>query len=467
MTSWIAREIEESEFKDERIWKRFLKIITQLAKNLGESVPMACQDWANTKAAYRFFSNPNLDEAEILTGHFQSTKDRYQATEGPVLVLHDTTEITYKRSKPSKIGYIKECGNRKGLFHQDQKRATCGILMHPSLVVTSEGLPLGLCANKFWSRKKFKGVKALYRKKNSTRIPIEEKESYRWIENLRSSNKLLGDPNRLVHICDREGDIYDMFQAAIQDKSNFLIRVKVDRRTEDETVTINEIMKNAVISGNHEITYRDKNGDEITTDLEIKYEKMTIKPSYGPKQKLYPDTEVTIIFAQERGVPKGSRDLIDWRLITNLPVHCLDDAKEKLKWYSIRWRIEIFFKILKSGCKIEESKLRTADALCKFISINCILAWRIFWMTMINRESESISPLIALTKTEIKILDNLKPDSKNKKNLSAYLLKIAKLGGYLARNSDSPPGNKVIWRGMARLSDIQIGVELGRKLVGN
>ncbi len=216
-----------------------MQIVTKLASRVGESLPTACQDWANTKAAYRFFSNPNLTEGEILAGHFQSTRERFRATKGLVLVLHDTTEITYKRAEPAKVGHTRTCPRRKGcLYDKAVPKAICGILMHSSLVLTQEGLPLGFSAKKFWSRDKFQDAKALYKKKNGTRIPIEEKESYRWIENLKSSNVLLGEVNRLVHMGDRESDIYDFFRVAQAENSYFLVRIKVDRRTEDETITI-------------------------------------------------------------------------------------------------------------------------------------------------------------------------------------------------------------------------------------
>lgn len=137
--------------------------------------------------------------------------------------------------------------------------------------------------------------------------------------------------------------------------------------------------------------------------------------------------DVTVIFAQEIDKRSGQRDPIDWRIIADLEVKTVDNAIEKLKWYALRWRIETYFKILKSGCKIEELKLRTADALYKVISIFCVISWRIFWMTMVNREAESLPAMVALTPTEIKILDKLKP-SKNKSQqyLSDYIIKIAK-----------------------------------------
>ena len=272
---------------------------------------------------------------------------------------------------------------------------------------------------------------------------------------MKASNAALDDPSRLIHIDDREADIYDFFRAALDGGSHFLVRIKVNRRTEDETVTIHDAMEDAKRRGIHRISYRDKDGGEIRVNLEVRFEKLTIKRSFGPKTKIYPDTEVNVIFAREVGEPKGSRERIDWRLMTSLPVTTLSDTIEKLEWYALRWRIEVFFKILKSGCKVEESKLRTADGLAKLISIYSVLSWRIFWMTMLNRESTGMSPKVALTTDEIKILDHLKPSlSKVPRTLSSYITKIARLGGYLARASDRPPGNQVIWRGMEKLAHI-------------
>ena len=205
-----------------------------------------------------------------------------------------------------------------------------------------------------------------------------------------------------------------------------------------------DVMEAAKIRGRHEITFKDSHGDLVKAELEIKFEKVIIKPSFGLKSKIYPDTEVTLIFAKEVGTPHGEREPIDWKLMTNLNVNSKADALEKIQWYSLRWRIEVFFKILKSGCKIDESKLRTAEALSKMIPLNCIIAWRIFWMTMLNREASEISPRTTFSETELNILDQLKPNEKSK-NLSDYILKVAKLGGYLARSTNPPPGNTVIW----------------------
>jgi hypothetical protein len=175
-----------------------------------------------------------------------------------------------------------------------------------------------------------------------------------------------------------------------------------------------------------------------------------------------------VIHAEERGTPKN-RKKIDWKLITDLAVHSRTDVIEKLKLYALRWKIEVFHKILKSGCKAEESKLRTAQRLTNLISLFCILSWRIFWITMLNRSAPDAPPTLALTATEIGVLDclvNHKPKARQK-TLSHYLIKIARLGGYLARASDPPPGNAVMWRGLSRLTDIALGAMVGGEFVGN
>lgn len=165
-------------------------LLGQFAGSVGATTPRACQDWANTKAAYRFFSNDRVSEANILAGHFLSTRDRFAAASGrPILVLHDTTEFSFTREDIASVGMIKKLTvGYAGKYH-----TTCGILMHSSLVTTTEGLPLGLAAIKFWNRDKFHGANALKRKINPTRVPIEKKESIRWLENVRQATVLLGN----------------------------------------------------------------------------------------------------------------------------------------------------------------------------------------------------------------------------------------------------------------------------------
>ncbi|KNE75156.1 transposase (plasmid) [Candidatus Burkholderia crenata] len=407
--AWLNEEAGQSRFRDERLGKRFRLVLERLWSCIGQSIPMAFQDWCNTKAAYRFLSNPKVSEQVILSGHFEATRSRFAASGGPVLILQDTTEFSYKRERPELIGSTRKVPSRPDKKRQSPKHTVCEILMHSSLAVTTQGIPLGLAAIKFWSRKKFKGCDALKRKINPTRVPIEEKESYRWLENLRQSTALFGEPNRCVHVGDRESDIYELFCLAHELQTNFLVRTCVDRLAGDGNHTIAHEMDEACLKGVHQIAVRDQNGKVERAVLELRYRRITILPPIG-KQRRYPALSLTIIHAVEQGLPKA-RKRIEWKLITNLPVTSRRQAIEKLDWYALRWKIEVFHKILKSGCKAEESKLRTADRLANLIAVFCIVSWRIFWITTVNRAAPQLPAEIAMTPTEIQLLDQLVKDT--------------------------------------------------------
>jgi hypothetical protein len=210
------------------------------------------------------------------------------------------------------------------------------------------------------------------------------------------------------------------------------------------------------VRGLHHIELRDDKGEVTKAALEIKFKRISVLPPIG-KQKHYPALDLTVIHASERGAPKG-RKPIEWKLITDLPVRKRSDAIERINWYAMRWKIEVFHKILKSGCKAEDAKLRTAERLANLLAVFCILSWRVLWLTTLNRTAPDASPKMALTDIEIALLDQLVTDAGNRRcrpgTLAFYLTKLARLGGYLARASDPPPGIIVIWRGLSRLTDI-------------
>jgi hypothetical protein len=453
--AWVDQELDGAYFQDVRLGKRLRTLLGLMSNGLGQTIPLACQDWANTKAAYRFFSNARINEEEILSGHFASTQSRAGAIPEPLLVLHDTTEFTFQSNGPS-VGL---------LTNLPRKRTVSGLLMHSSLVVTADGLPLGLAAVKFWTRKHFKGTTALKRIINPTRIPIEEKESFKWLENIRQATDLLQRPADCIHVADREGDIFELFCTAQKVGTKFLVRTCVDRLAMDGGTTINRVMKRVEIKGTYEIEVRDADGKKDKAILEIKYETIRVLPPIG-KQAAYPELELTVIHARETSKPRR-RERIEWKLLTNLPVQTLEDALEKIRWYALRWKIELFHKILKSGCRAEQAKLRTAERLSRLIAVFCILSWRVFWMTMIQRADPEVTASAAITTQEQAILDKLFGNPEKPEGISAYLVRIARLGGYLARASDPPPGNTVMWRGVARLTDIHLGFLLAKGDVGN
>jgi hypothetical protein len=467
--NWMSRETMTGRFGDERLERRFRAVLKKLAKGIGKSIPWACQDWANTKAAYRFFSNARVSEHKILSGHRQATRERVPSGSEPILVVHDTTEFIFHPEDATAIGVVSKGASRKEAQGRPVLFTTCGICLHSSLVVTTAGVPLGLAAAKFWRREEFKGCHAPQNKAKSYRRPIEEKESRRWLDNLQESTRLLGQPQRCVHMGDREGDIYELFCAAQQADTHFLIRTRADRLVEGGPDTMEQAIEQTPRRGTYRISVRDKKGRVSLVVLEIRYQQFRIFPPRGRKRR-FPALVITVIEARERDTPRG-RERIDWKLVTDLPVRSRAEVIEKVQWYTLRWRIETFHKVLKSGCHAEQAKLRTAARLINLLALLCILSWRIFWLTMINRSAPEARPDLVFTTLELRVLDavikNPPKTARQPRTISRYLTKLARLGGYLARASDPPPGNTVIWRGLTSLIDIEFGVMIGAQLVGN
>ena len=191
-------------------------------------------------------------------------------------------------------------------------------------------------------------------------MPIEEKESVRWLDNLAQSTELLGAPDRCVHIGDREGDIYELFCLSQDLGTHFLIRTCNNRRAGDGDHTVDEEMEEVAVKGLHRVDVRDANGNSDEAVLQVRYRKVRVLPPIG-KWKRYPALTLWVLHAEEARAPRN-RKRISWKLITDLPITSRRSAIEKLEWYSMRWKIEVFHKILKSGCKAEDSKASDSAA---------------------------------------------------------------------------------------------------------
>jgi hypothetical protein len=455
---WADEEARASTFADERLRKRFRRLLGKVHDRIGGGIPHACQDWAAVKAAYRFLSNPKVSEAGILAGHFEATRARFQAASGTVLILHDTTEFVFQRESAAGFGLL-----TKARLGDGREMTVRGLLMHSSMALTLDGVPLGLASVQFRSRQRFKDANAPERGANPTRIPIEEKESHRWLENLRESGRLLGNPERQVHIGDRESDIYELFCTAQSEHAHFLVRTCVDRLTDEGGHTVAKAMEKPDGSGSHTLFFDAGGGRVEEAWLDVRWRRLRILPPAG-KRARWPELELTVIHATERGAPAG-REPIDWKLLTSLPVSSLEEAVGKMDWYALRWKIETFHKVLKSGCRAEDSQLRTSERVVKLIALYCIVSWRVFWMTMLNRANPQAEVSQVLTPEEQAALDAVVPPKRGHpphSTLGDYLKALARLGGWLARAHDGPPGNMVIWRGWRRLEDIVLGFKIAK-----
>jgi hypothetical protein len=305
--SWIAQELAGCEFQMSGSQNDSRSCAGSCQAASAKAFHGLIRTGANTKTAYRFFANERVSETAILGGHFQATETRLASAEWPILILHETTELSFHRKDVAAVGMTTRMPARK-LTGKPQHYNVCGILMHSSLAVTVEGLPLGLAAIRFWSRNKFYGCNQM--KRGSTRRAlIEQKESYRWLENLRQSTTLVQEPQRCVHIGDRESDIYELFCTAQSLGTHFLLRTCVDQLAGDGKHTIADEMAEVRVQGLHRIQIRDNKGNPSEAVLEIRYRRIRVLPPIG-KSKQYPELMLTVIHAQERGVPTG-RDKVD------------------------------------------------------------------------------------------------------------------------------------------------------------
>lgn len=455
-------EIQSCTFSDQRHKSRMHTILENLEKKHGSKTSETQKDWASTKGYYRFLSNQSITANDILSGHYCATADRVRASNTPVLVLHDTTTHTFNRVDEESIGWVKLHHNELMQHREEEPGLICGTLFHASLAVTAEGVPLGLLDAHFWSRENMKLKSEAEKRQKTARLPIEKKESYRWLEGLKNSEARVGEREYpLIHVADRESDIFAYFNEAEEQGAYFLSRVKMNRLADESSLF--EVMVDENDKLQYDISLFDRNRKKINATIGVTAKRVLVHPPETAKDR-YPSHNLMCICATEIDPPKG-RKPISWSLLTNLPVKVPQDLKKVLEWYKLRWQVEYFFKILKMELNTESSKLRSFGTISNFLALSSILAWRIHWLVFLNRSKIEASPTIAFTATEIDILKRF--SKKKLTTLQDFINALATHGGYLARRSDPPPGLIIISRALRRLKDIVIGYELAQKDVGN
>jgi len=323
--------------------------------------------------------------------------------------------------------------------------------MHTTFAVSTTGLPLGILDQNIYARKK---------------SGVEEKESKRWLESLKNTSKE-GKDNRVVTVCDREADIYDFFELAYKINQPVLIRAAQNRNVNKgtrEKQKLWEAVEEMKCAGtlNVEVPARN-NQEKRVAKLEVKFGGFTMNAPKALKKepKEIEDIELQAIYIVEKEVPRGAERL-EWVLITNLKVDNFEEAREKISWYSLRWRIEVFHKILKSGLKVEDCRLSEKERLVRYLTVMSIIAWRIFFTTIIARTEENLSCNVILEEEEWKVLyakekEKFPDIGIEPPSVREAVIWIAKLGGYLARKRDPAPGPIVLWRGWKRLFDLVDG----------
>ena len=450
MTSWINQELKEVHFGDRRIDKRLMKIGENFLERPSLSINDGQKDWAGAKAAYRFFENEKVDTSLILESHARRTVDRIKDFgAGIVLAIQDTTYINHSKS-PS----------IEGLAPLTSGGRARGLAIHSTLAVTPDGLPLGLLHQDiFVHQPKYKGRSNLLRNHQ----PMEEKESYRWIRPILKVNELLGKSVQVIHVGDREADIFELFHKAQEVGSFFLVRANHDRRMKQGFLRTKlwAWMQEQQVGGQIEVPIPASPGQSKRTAIcEVRFASHLFnpRPKHRAAQSVKLDSVAfSAIWVQEIHPPADAK-AIEWMLLCNLQIDCFEKAIEKIQWYRRRWQIEIFHKILKSGCKVEDCRLNHLDKQRRFLSLMSIIAFRIYWITWIGRLASDQDCRVILSEPEWKILYCHRHKTRKlpttPPSVQDSIRWIAMLGGFLGRKHDGDPGPIVIWRGMQRLSQM-------------
>jgi len=442
----------QSNFCDKRLDKRFLKIIEEFQKNPQAILSHVIQNSHQCKAAYRFFNNHQISKDKLLKSHHNGLIHFLKSNDGigEILEIQDTTKCDFtdhpKTAGMGKLGSKKD--NRKGM--------EC----HTSLIVTTDGLALGIGSMDLWSRNEIKGNG----QKNIRKIPIEEKESFKWFKAIDGfDTKNLSNLQRII-IGDREADFYEFTDFICATDKKMVIRLRWDRKTEDG-IMIKEALKNTKAMGFTKVKIKSKGGiktarEEREIELAVSYSNLTVcAPKNIDKSTIHNEKlKLTIIHAREVN-PENNEEPLEWYLITNVEVNDLDDALKIIRWYSYRWLVEEFHKILKAGIKIEEARLSEKPRLEKLIVFLSVIAVQILWMTRVNRidPEAPVESILSEDEMEVLLKHAQKKTQKKINTVDDAVRYIANLGGFKGRKSDGNPGLLTLWRGLIKFYDIMDG----------
>jgi hypothetical protein len=442
---WTEEEWTEAQIGDRRLNKRLRTIAQAFYARPQANIPQACQNRAETKAAYRFLDHPETSLETILEPHYQATVAR-MSRETVILAVQDTTTLNYSAHPATEnlgpIGYNKDRG--------------MGLLLHDTMAFNREGTPLGLLDVQCWAR----DGAHFGKKKLRHRVPIEQKESFKWLVSFRKVAQVQRQCSEtmLVSVGDREADVYQLFELALSDPlgPKLLIRAEQDRLLAEGQGHLWEKMAQQEVSGIQEIHVpRQKNHRARVARLEVRFAKVTLKSPKNEKRRR--ELALWAVWAREAAEPTKA-DRIEWMLLTTVPVHTFAEAIERLAWYMLRWGIEVYHRTLKGGCKVEERQLGTADRIETCLAIDMVVAWRIFHLAKLGREIPDVPCTVFFEEAEWKALvayitQNPKPPE-TPPTLREAIRMVGSLGGFLGRLGDGEPGTKSLWLGIQRLDDL-------------
>lgn len=443
---WAEAELGQAPLGDQRLRRRLLQIVRDTYARPQSNIPQRCDgDRAKTKAAYRFLDHEQVSMEVVLQSHYAATAARV-AQHPTILVPQDTTSLNYSTHPATeRLGPI-----------GTQAQQIIGLLVHDTMAFNLEGTPLGLLDVQCWARDPEQFGKRHQRRK----LPFEQKESVKWLRSLQALERMQSQcpQTQLVSLGDRESDIYELFVWATQKpgRPQLLIRAEQNRRMPGEHSYLWEHMAAQPLGGIKEVRLprRDKRPWRVAR-MEVRFGPVELRcPRNGPRM---PNVRLWAVWTRESATPAG-REAVEWMLLTTLPVESFEAACEKIDWYVKRWGIEVFHRTLKSGCKIENRQLGNADRIEGCLAIDMVVAWRIFHLCKLGRETPAVPCTVFFEEIEWEALvgfinkDPIPPAKPP--SLREALRMVASLGGFLGRKGDGEPGTQTLWLGLQRLDDI-------------
>lgn len=439
---WAEEELSAAQLGDRRLTQRLIKVARQLADKPEASIPSACGSWADTTGAYRLLSNERFDWRDILEPHARRTVQR-MAKESVVLCLQDTTELDFNGKTIFGLG---------PLSYEAQR----GMYLHPTYAVSTQREPLGLLDAWMWAREP----------KDAQGHRPGIIESVRWIEGYeRLAERAAEMPDtRLVQVGDRESDMLELMLRAqsLGWPVDLLVRSQHNRAVPGATLLWDEVQACASLG---EIVFNmgSRHGVRARTvkqELRVKRVRLGGGKNGG--------VEMTCVIASEISAPAGEKPVC-WRLLTNRPIETLAEAIELIDWYRARWEIEIFFNVLKNGCRVEAMQLASMARIERALALFMVVSWRIAHLMRMGRTCPDLPAELFFDQDEIKAAYVLtkKAPPRMPPSLNEVLRRIAMLGGFLARKGDGEPGVKTIWIGLQRIVDCVVGLRFASRLPGD
>jgi Transposase DNA-binding/Transposase Tn5 dimerisation domain/Transposase DDE domain len=470
LAPWAIEEMEPADLGDKRLNRRLAQILSHFADRPTASIPAACGGHAEMTAAYRFFDNDKVTFAKTLQPHIEHTLERV-AAQPIALLVQDTTEIDLSRPELDVDG--------AGPLADAARR---GVFLHPLHAFTPDGTPLGTAWAKTWARDDEPDLTKAEKRKRRKAAPIEAKESVRWLEGLRQARHVaeVAQETTCVCISDSESYIYELFieprEGVAGRPVEWLIRACQDRgliasEAAPEIARLRAAALAAPVLFTREISVRGRTPKTACEDrarrqprcdrkafMSARATVTTLRPPARPGQKLPPVT-VNVVLVREDAPPEGEEP-IEWLLITTLPIETIEDVRTIIAYYTVRWLIELLFRILKSGCRVERRRFEHVDRLLPCAAVYLIVAWRTLLVCRMGRSCPDISCEAIFEPAEwqsVYVTVLKKPVPAEPPSLETMVRLIAQLGGYVNRaKRKDPPGVQTIWLGMQRMQDLAL-----------